>query len=71
MMLDQFLPEYHFSEYHVVRVNAPPEIVFKTLKQVDMSGSRLIRPFSGVIRKTLLHLIRREAEGVNADAVAG
>ncbi len=43
MRLDQFLPEYHFSEYHVVRVNAPPEIVFKAIKQVDMSESSLIK----------------------------
>lgn len=48
MPLDQFLPEYHFSEYHVVRVPAPPEIVFKSLKQVDMSGSRIIKGLLGL-----------------------
>ncbi len=48
MPLDQFLPEYHFSEYHAVRVNAPPEIVFHSIKQVDMSGSRLIKGLLGL-----------------------
>ena len=48
MRLDQFLPEYHFSEYHVVRVNAPPETVFKAIEQVDMSGSGLIKGLLGL-----------------------
>jgi hypothetical protein len=43
MRLDQFLPEYHFSETHATGVNAPAEVVFKAIKQVDMSGSRLIK----------------------------
>jgi len=43
MRLNQFLPEYHFSEYHSVTVKAPPEIVFKAIKQVDMSDSSLIK----------------------------
>jgi hypothetical protein len=35
--LDQFLPEYQFSEYHEARVHAPVEAVVKAMQQVSLA----------------------------------
>ena len=56
MRLDQFLPEYDFSEYHSVKVKASPEIVYKAIKRVDMSDSRLIK---GLLALRLLPYVFR------------
>lgn len=41
--IDNYLPCYHFSEKHTIRINASPSEVFKTLKQFDTRLSRIIR----------------------------
>lgn len=68
MRLDQFLPEYHFSEYHDIRVNAPPEIVFTAIKQVDMSASSLIR---GLLALRLLPDVFKPGKKPEFDSAIG
>ena len=43
MLLDQFLPEYHFSEKHALEVQAEPARVFAAVKRVDMNRSAVIK----------------------------
>jgi hypothetical protein len=104
MLLNQFLPDYHFSEYHALEVRAAPAQVYAGVKRVDLNrsavikglfllrglphrlsgetrltgrrtltfddlaGMGFIRPFSGLIRKLLLHMIRREVESSQGSA---
>lgn len=42
-LIDTFLPEYTFGEYHHTLVHSPVKTVFACARDVDMSGSRLIR----------------------------
>jgi hypothetical protein len=43
MLHDKFLPEYHFSEKHQIRINRPPEKIFLLINEMDFSGSWIIR----------------------------
>ena len=43
MLLDDFLPDYHFCEYHACVVRAPAQRVYRQVKRVDMGRSRLVR----------------------------
>lgn len=42
MQLDAFMPEYHFNEVHSISVQAPPERVYQTIRQVKPSEIRLL-----------------------------
>ncbi|WP_066852268.1 hypothetical protein [Halodesulfovibrio spirochaetisodalis] len=41
-LIDRYLPEYTFSEYHEIVVNSPIEEVYEVTKNVDLSKSTLI-----------------------------
>jgi hypothetical protein len=41
MSLNDWLPEFHFREYHETLVRAAPEVVYKTIPDLDMRRSRL------------------------------
>lgn len=43
MLIDEFLPEYDFSETHSIRIRATAENVFRSLNEVDMCESAVIR----------------------------
>ena len=43
LQLGYFLPEYHFAKKSAVIVRAPAERVFAAVKDLDFSGSRVIR----------------------------
>ena len=43
MLIDEFLPEYDFSEVHEIAVNADPETVYRVRDEVDFTGSWIIR----------------------------
>ena len=43
MLLDDFLPDYHFCEYHACVVRAPAQRVYRQVKRLDMGRSRLVR----------------------------
>jgi hypothetical protein len=34
MLLDDFLPVYHFTELHSITINAPPDAVYRAVKEV-------------------------------------
>lgn len=42
-LIDKYLPEYTFSEYHSTEVNSPVEMVYACAKNFDMSKSKLIK----------------------------
>ena len=41
-LIDKYLPEYTFNEYHEIEVNSPIEIVYKVTKNLDISKSKVI-----------------------------
>ncbi len=41
-LLDKYLPEYTFSEYHEIDINSSIETVYNTSTTIDFSKSRLI-----------------------------
>lgn len=43
VLLDEFLPSYHFSERHGLEIDAPPDKVFETVMRCDLSESHLVR----------------------------
>lgn len=43
MLIDEFLPKYHFNEFHSTRIHAPPEIVYAAVRQVTAREIRLFR----------------------------
>lgn len=43
MLIDDHLPHADFAERHALRVNAPPERAYAAVRQLDMSGSLLVR----------------------------
>ena len=42
-LIDKYLPEYTFNEYHYIYVNSPVEDVYKSAKDFDLSKSKLIK----------------------------
>ncbi len=42
-LIDKYLPEYTFNEYHCITVNSPVGDVYKSAKDFDMSKSKLIK----------------------------
>ena len=42
-LIDKYLPEYKFNEYHCIDVNSSVGDVFKIAKDFDMSKSKLIK----------------------------
>ena len=42
-LIDKYLPEYTFNEYHCIDVNSFVGDVYKSAKDFDMSKSRLIK----------------------------
>jgi hypothetical protein len=42
-LLDDFVPEYHFSEHHEVRIHAPPDRVFAAVRTVTAREIRFFR----------------------------
>jgi hypothetical protein len=62
--LDEFLPDYEFSERHSIRVHAPPERIdaaVRSLAVEDAPGAGVV-PFSGLTRILFLREVRRRAE---------
>ena len=41
-LIDKYLPEYTFNEFHEIVVNSPIEDVYKIAKNLDLSKSKLI-----------------------------
>jgi hypothetical protein len=43
LLLDRFLPRYHFSEVHEVEVKAPSELVFDSVMTCNLTESSMVR----------------------------
>lgn len=42
-LIDRYLPEYSFNEYHEIVINSPIETVYKAAGNFDLSKSKLIK----------------------------
>ncbi|HWO02863.1 MAG TPA: hypothetical protein VNS63_26715 [Blastocatellia bacterium] len=43
MLIDELLPTYDTVERHHIQIYAPAHIVFEAVRQLDLSGSRVVR----------------------------
>jgi hypothetical protein len=43
MLLDKYLPDYHYSEKHNIIIKAPAEKIFELARHLDVSESRFIK----------------------------
>ena len=43
-LIDQFLPDYDFSEFHEIQIQAPGEIVYKKVLDLDLNRSSVSCP---------------------------
>ncbi|MFQ5605971.1 MAG: hypothetical protein ACE5HS_22090 [bacterium] len=61
MLIDQYLPDYHFNEVHSLEIANTPQKIYPLLWQTDFNGSRIIKalfalrglPFQAIQIKTL------------------
>lgn len=44
MLLDDFMPQWHFNEYHQILVAAKPEAVNRAMRKADLGRSPFVRP---------------------------
>ena len=42
-LIDDFLPEYDFSEFHEIQIQAPIEVTYQKVLELDLSRSKTIR----------------------------
>jgi hypothetical protein len=42
MLIDQYLPKFHYSEKHAIRISSVPEIISGCLENLDFRNSRVI-----------------------------
>jgi hypothetical protein len=42
MRLDDFMPQWHFDEYHQTMIAAPPEVVYESIRNLDASCSPVV-----------------------------
>ncbi len=61
MIIDQFLPKYHFNEFHSTRIHAAPESVYAAARRVTAREIKLFRvltwirsPHIGKARESIL-----------------
>lgn len=50
MRLDFWLPDYHFSERHGIKIDAAPEKVFEALINLDITESRVVKALLAIRR---------------------
>jgi len=43
LLIDRFMPEYHFNEVHSIRIQAPPAEIFQALRAVKPAEIRWLR----------------------------
>jgi hypothetical protein len=59
MLLEKYLPQYHYSAKHEIRISAAPEKIFELADRLDMSGSPMIRLLFR-LRGMPSHMLNRE-----------
>lgn len=73
MLLDELMPQYDVVERHQTLVRAEPSAVYAAVREADLAGGPvtrprfriywlIVRPGSGLIRRSMLRAIRRRAE---------
>ncbi len=50
MLLEHFIPEYHFSEYHQIPTNASTEHIYESIEKLDLSTSIITRTLYAIRR---------------------
>lgn len=48
LAIDRFMPVYHFHEFHETRVHAPPEEVYRAIREVRPDEIRFLKPLMGI-----------------------
>ncbi len=43
MLIDRFLPDYHFASHYAITIDAPVETTFARVRALDLRESRIIR----------------------------
>jgi len=43
LLIDRFMPEYHFNEVHSIRIQAPPDTIFRSIRAVTPAEVRWLR----------------------------
>ena len=43
MLIDEFLPQFHFAEHHAISINAPAGSVYAAIRTLDVTNSMVIR----------------------------
>jgi len=61
MLLDQHIPDYHFSEYHRISISAPVERIYEAIEGLDVSSS--------IITRVLYALRRMPANAVTLEGM--
>ena len=41
-LIDEFLPNYEFTEFHEIQIQAPAEIVYQKVLDLDLNSSKMI-----------------------------
>ena len=48
LAIDRFMPVYHFHEFHETRVHAPPEEVYRAIREVRADEIRFLKTLMGI-----------------------
>ncbi len=48
MLIDIFMPDYHFNEVHSIRIDAPPDRIFRAIKAVTPQEIRFFRTLTWI-----------------------
>jgi hypothetical protein len=43
VLIDDFLPRFHFSEYHSLRVDAPPQRIYEVVRHAELAIHPIVR----------------------------
>jgi len=62
-LIDQFLPDYDFSEFHEIQIQAPGEIVYKKVLDLDLNRSKIIRSLFKLRELPALFSSKKRYEG--------
>jgi len=66
-LLDTYLPEYEFSEFHKVKINASPERVFEAIKSLSMKELSPLAHLMFSIRELPVKLIAKNVLSIKDD----
>ncbi len=59
MLLDEFMPQWQFNEYHHTMVAAEPDAVYHAARHMDLGRSPLVKPLL-ILRELPMRLFQRD-----------